>query len=521
MGTHSPAGRRRLIRAAGVAPVAALASALQARALAHEAPGALRVAPAPSPYGPLAPAADRSTGLPLLHLPAGFTYASYGWRGDRLDDGAATPDRHDGMGVIATRGRAATLVRNHECGVVAAADAIGAAAVYDDAVVAGEVRFDGLTPVAVEGRCGGGTTTLRFDGGRWRGAHASLGGTLLNCAGGVTPWGTWLSCEETLADLRALGGRAHGYVFEVGAPHARAEPIVGMGRMMHEAAAVDPASGDVYLTEDNRNLSALYRYRPADARGAPGSLHRGGRLQAARIRAVLRRHEPLAPEAANDRGLLDPRIGDEYEIEWVDLADPDASPSIVFGQPGAVLQAAVSGPARQALAAGCARFSRGEGAWCDGVRVVVVDTSAGTDALGRAGRGNGAVWELSLATMRLRAAFASGAAAAANNPDNVVASPRGGLLLCEDGGATRDADGTGSRLLGLDADGRTWVFARNAMAFDAAAYAAAGKRVPGGDARGAEFCGACFDDAGRTLFVNLQSPGVTFAIEGPWSRGPL
>lgn len=517
---RAPGLRRRLITAASVSPVAAAAGTLSARARAQLRDG-LQLEPVASPYGPIAPVVDATTGLALLQLPAGFTCASYGWQGDALDDGRPTPDRHDGMGVIDTHAVRVRLVRNHERGVVAAGDAIDAAAVYDTAAVAGEVRFDGLTPVAIEGRCGGGTTTLRHEDGRWRGAAASLGGTLVNCAGGATPWGTWLSCEETLADLRPLGGRAHGYVFEVGAPHPRAEPIHGMGRMRHEAAAVDPVRGDVYLSEDHLNVSALYRYRPVEPRGAPGSLHRGGRLQAARIRAVLASAAPAPVAVANDRGLLDPRIGDEYELEWVDVPDPDASPTVVFGQPGAVVQTAVSGPAMQALSRGCARFSRGEGLWCDGTHLFVVDTSAGTDALGRAGRGNGAVWVLTLATMRLRALLASGAAAAANKPDNLAMSPRGGLLLCEDGGATRDADGIGSRLLGLSADGRAWVFARNALAFDTATYAAAGKRVAGGDARGAEFCGACFDARGDTLFVNLQSPGVTFAITGPWRRGPL
>lgn len=495
---------------------------------AHAATSGKQTEPAPSPYGPLLPVLDGSTGLPLLALPEGFEYKSFGWTGDLMADGLPTPGSHDGMAVVKTaRGGAQSwLVRNHERGLVpTASQVIQAEQRYDAGLINGIIRFDGLRigasgtvtnpgapdPTPFLGYAAGGTTLLEFQGNEWRGARSHLGGTLVNCAGGPTPWGSWLTCEETLLDFSGIGGKKHGYVFESG---VSSQPLVEMGRFAHEAVAVDPVSGAVYETEDSRNLSAFFRFLPA----VPGQLRAGGRLQAARIKTVLRQARASASLAAtNDLALLDPSIGDEYELEWVDIADPDASPRVVSGQPGGVNFGIMSGPTFAALSQGCARMSRGEGIWYSDGRMFLVDTAAGVDGNGRPGRGEGAVWELNLATQRLRALFVSGNQTVANNPDNLVVSPRGGILVCEDGGLG-DA---GSRLLGLTPGGLAYPFARNTTLLDAAQIAAAGKTVAAGDYRGSEFCGACFDAKGGVLFVSIQSPGITFAIKGPWKRGNL
>lgn len=98
----------------------------------------------------------------------------------------------------------------------------------------------------------GGASMVRFSAdGDIVGASSILGGTLANCAGGATPWGTWLSCEEW------SGGQVHECYLN-GDP-ADARPA--MGKFKHEAAAVDPIDEVIYLTEDEPD-GAFYRFRP-------------------------------------------------------------------------------------------------------------------------------------------------------------------------------------------------------------------------------------------------------------------
>ncbi len=475
----------------------------------------LALSPVTSPYGPVAPVNDLSTGLPLLQLPAGFRYKSFGWTGDLMIDGQPCPGSHDGMAVMRGRGRhghyfdapqfdrgrhhrpAMVLIRNHERGASTLIDAPG---IYDE----GEV-LPGLFAA-------GGTTNLWYRDGQWLGMEASLGGTLVNCAGGPTPWGTWLSCEEIKTNEVSGAGKKHGYVFEVNprAEHTTAQPIVGMGRFSHEAVAVDPWTGIVYLTEDDRNKSGLYRFIPNDRFGRPGSLENGGRLQAARVK-----HHPNAD-------LIVAEAGDSYRIEWVDIDEPDADAvPVPAGLPDVSPDDTVSGPFAQAWAQGALRMSRGEGIWYSYGKLFIVDTSTGVDDEGNRGVGNGAVWVLDLLRKRLSALFVSGSDLAANNPDNITVSPRGGVLLCEDGGESPDEFGPGARLVGLTRRGESYYFGKNDVNLTAEQIAAAGKVIAPGDYRGTEFAGACWDPLGRTLFVNIQTPGITFAITGPWWRGNL
>ena len=98
-------------------------------------------------------------------------------------------------------------------------------------------------------------------------------------------------------------------------------------------------------------------------------------------------------------------------------------------------------------------------------------------------------------------------------------TPRGGLLLCEDAAGNNFPEG--ERLVGLTLDGETFTFAQNNINLTAGQIGGAGKRIAPGDYRQSEWAGACYSPDGKWLFVNIQTPGITFAIKGPWGKGPL
>jgi secreted PhoX family phosphatase len=446
--------RRDLFRVLGGAAAAGALEGLTARAalaLSRDRAGIAGLAD--GAYGALAPAAARNTGETLLALPEGFSYTVFGGTGSVMSDGRPTPPQHDGMAAFQSGGEL-RLVRNHEVGRQP-----------EPALAPPEVSYD---PVA-----GGGTTTLIVDpvSRTLVRDFVSLSGTLINCAGGPTPWGTWISCEETTAGPANGFERPHGYCFEVtalGNEPAACRPLTAMGRFVHEAVALDPETGIVYLTED-RLAAGFYRFIPLE----PGQLAAGGRLQMLAIRG-----EPGYDTRTGQRPL------EWMRASWVTIGDPDSEragpdPSYVF------LQGSI---------AGGATFARLEGAWSGNGRIYINATSGGDARLGQ-------VWEYQPRSDggRIRLLFESPSADVLESPDNICVSPRGrGMVLCE--------DGAGDQFLrGLTREGRIFDLARNL--------------VPGHET--SEFAGATFSPDRQTLFVNIQSPGLTFAIWGPWERGAL
>lgn len=477
MDPHWTYGRRGFLRS-GVA-----AAAMVGMPFGLLGSGQVRAAKLPySPdYGPLSPVNDEVTGLPLLQLPEGFRYWSHGWIGDAMSDGIATPGAHDGMAVVASDANKIVLVRNHEQGSNTGSY-LGAKGTYD-------------------AKCNGGTTNLVFapQQKKWLSSWASLSGTIRNCAGGPTPWNTWISCEETTNGTHSGASKQHGYCFDVPASGlASAQPILDMGCFSHEAIAVDPVTGMIYETEDS-TPSGLYRFIP----NVPGQPLKGGRLQMMKlVNAGTNASITIDGTAYGyfNTGAASVTAGSTWDVEWVDIAQPNKP--FVSGT-------SYGGVRAQGLMQGASSIVRGEGIWYGNGVIYVCSTSGGVS-------GNGQIFAYDPRKETFTVLFVSGGNSDVDNPDNIAWSPRGSLILCEDGDATPQA------LRGLTLDGTIFPFCYNNINFSASGsgtFTRPSGLSSSSDFRGSEFCGATFHN--EWLFVNVQSPGVTFAITGPWDNGAL
>ena len=407
-----------------------------------------------------------------MDLPAGFEYKVISKAGQKMDDGFLVPGRADGMGAFAGNNGKVIVVRNHEN----SADSfeyspfgqknellsqIDLSKLYD----AGQSELPGL----------GGTTTFVYNEktGLIEREYLSLAGTYRNCAGGVTPWNSWLTCEEDTTQKGEQIEKDHGFVFEIPASENIAlvnpTPITAMGRFNHEAVAVDPKTGIVYQTEDEGD-GLIYRYIP-DVRG---QLHQGGKLQVMAI---------IDQKSCDTRNWEEQKlaIGEKLQVQWFDVED-------VLSPEGDLRL--------RGFEQGAARFARGEGIWFGEDELYFACTNGGPNQFGQ--------------VFRYATSPKEGTSEEANTPgilelyaespdktvlhmcDNLTIAPWGDVILCEDNGEL-------NHIRGINKEGKIYTFAVNRSS-------------------SSEFAGLVFSPSGKTLFVNIQESGETLAITGPWNK---
>ncbi len=426
-------------------------------------------------YGEIVPTAAKNTGEKLISLPKGFEYKVFGRTGDKMSDGQMTPKDHDGMAAFCKRGEI-RLIRNHE--------------INDDLpkenVTIGTTNHYDKT-------AGGGTTTVILNPKTLEIERdfVSLSGTLNNCAGGITPWGSWISCEETTFGKtkfleideedntkEEVGGfdEPHGYCFEVPASannNLTPVPLKAMGRFSHEAVAFDKKRGIAYLTEDAKPCG-FYRFLPKRFT----RLADGGTLQMLAIKD--------RPNFDTTKGLTQTN----FAVNWITIDNPD--PVEADTNENAVYN--------QGKAKGAAKFKKLEGCFTDKYGRCYFVSSSGGETKG------GQIWLYEPQNQdegRLRLIFEAPNRELIDMPDNICLYPDSNLLfMCEDSDYIGSGGTPDNHLRVLTPNGKVADFAKNI--------------VPGYEE--SEFAGATFSPDGKVLFVNIQEPGLTLAIWGDWKR---
>jgi uncharacterized protein len=426
-------------------------------------------------YGPLVPDPEG-----ILSLPEGFSYRVVTRTGHTtVDSGETTPDNHDGTGTFEGPRGADLLVVNHE---------------IDDAFADAEHPVPHADGLVYDPAAAGGCTVVEVaDGGDHVTEWVGIAGTSTNCAGGTTPWGTWLTCEETEAKAGEEGMTLdHGYVFEVD-PYDREagrdpKPIKALGRFAHEAVVVDPRRGDMFLTEDADEPNGLfYRWVPP----------RGFRHGRGRLRTLAEDAGTLQAFKCFDSGgrFVDDlsratRTGTVYGVDWVDVPDRDARET----------------PIR--LQFGDGEITRGrklEGMWWgDDGTYFVCSYAREEDSPGTPHDGQVWFYDPRRRTITLKVLLGVNPDPAQrgnlDGPDNITVSPYGGLILAEDGEGVQ-------HLFGANEDGETFELARNELNIGT-------EEEP----EYSEFAGVTFSPDGQTLYASIQDPGILVAITGPWRR---
>jgi uncharacterized protein len=417
-------------------------------------------------FGPL-----QKDPMGIIDLPAGYEYKVISRSGDPMSDALPTPARPDGMAAFGgQQGQPIVLVRNHEN------DPQFLEADHPWNHIPKSKFYDagfGKSPAM------GGTSTLIYDPkSRELIQHfLSLAGTVRNCAGGPTPWGSWISCEESNLKVSEICEKDHGYCFEVPAhPNTGIVdpiPLKGMGRFNHEAVAVDSRTGIVYMTEDRMD-GLFYRFIPH----VMGHLELGGRLQALMLRDIPQALTHNHQEHGKNIGMH-MVIGQKYLCTWVDL-DQVQSPNDDLR---------IQGHSK-----GAAIFCRGEGIWFNRDQMLFTATAGGQNRCGQVFRYEpipyGPLSKHDGIDGTLELFLEPNDREVLDYGDNITFHPNGDVMICEDGNE-------GNFIRHVSAKGEIKPFAYNAF-------------------NKSEFAGACFSPDGKVFFVNIQDPGLTLAIHGPF-----
>ena len=388
----------------------------------------------------------------VLDVHRSLSYNIISTIGQKMSDGYRVPGSPDGMSAFAVNREHTVIVRNHELGRTSGRLMGPFDNPKNDAMALGEKHYDK--------NAFGGTTNILLNNktNQVVKEYLSLSGTMTNCAGGSTPWGTWLTCEENIAQKKN-NKISHGYVFEVDPKKdflQKPIPLKQLGRFKHEAVAFDKY-GCAYLTED-RSDGLLYKFIPKNKTSLDD-----GSLYALKISEKDSRNW-------KNRDIL---LNQKFSVEWIRLEDIDPESDTLR----------VEG-----IEKGATIFARGEGLAQDSESIFITCTSGGRLRKGQ-------IWKLTPQSENesiLELWFEVGKIDMLNMPDNLTVAPWGDLIVCED---NPDID----RLWGIKPNGDSYLIAENNYSR-------------------AELAGVCFNPQSNVLYLNIQQNGQTLAIDGDWNN---